>query len=67
MYKRYPFEQERFNQAMKIFPERYAVTTATEDGSVLDMGDACVIDMDKYMAAVDGVSKDESLPDTASG
>jgi len=66
-YKRQSFNQERFDQAMNDLAERYAVTTPAEDGSVLAMGDACVVNMDGYMAAEDGVSKGEPLPDAASG
>lgn len=31
------------------------------------MGDACVVNMDGYMAAADGVSKGDPLPAAASG
>jgi trigger factor len=66
-YSRKPFDQARFNQAMKDLAERYAVTEPAAEGKVLAMGDACVVDMKGYMAAEDGISKAEPLPDAASG
>jgi len=66
-YSRLPFDQARFDQAMNDLAERYAVTTPCEDGKELTMGDACVVNMEGFMAAEDGVSKGEALPNAASG
>jgi len=66
-YTRQPFDQARFDKAMNDLAERYAVTTPCEDGKELTMGDACVVNMEGYMAAEDGVSKGEALPNAASG
>jgi trigger factor len=66
-YSRKPFNQARLEQAMKDLAERYAITTAAPDGKELEMGDACIVDMQGYMAAEDGTSKAEPLPDAASG
>lgn len=66
-YKRKPFNQERFNQALKDLAERYAVTEAAPEGTALSMGDACVVNMVGYMAAEDGVTKGDPLPNAASG
>jgi len=66
-YKRLPFDQPRYDQALNDLAERYAVTTPADEGKVLAMGDACIVNMDGYMAAEDGVSKGEPLPNAASG
>jgi len=66
-YSRKPFDEARFNKAMSDLAERYAETTPAPDGKELVMGDACVVDMKGFMAAEDGVSKAEPLPDAASG
>ena len=66
-YKRKPFNQERFDQAIRDLADRYAKLEPYEDEShVLGMGDACKVDMVGYMAAADG-GKGEKLPDAASG
>lgn len=66
-YKRKPFNQARFDQALKDLAERYAVTDAAPEGTELALGDACVVNMEGFMAAEDGVSKGEPLPNAASG
>jgi trigger factor len=66
-YTRKPFNQARFDQAVKDLAERYAVVEPAAEGAELAMGDACVVNMEGYMAAEDGVSKGEPLPDAASG
>jgi len=66
-YKRPPFDQARFDKSMKDLAERYATTTPAEKGKALAMGDACIVNMEGYMTAEDGVSKGEPLPDAASG
>ena len=66
-YTRKNFNQPRFEQAMKDLAERYAVSAPAPEGKELEMGDACVVDMKGYMAAEDGTSKAEPLPDAASG
>lgn len=66
-YKRKPFNQERYEKAMSDLAERYAITEAAPEGTALSMGDACVVNMEGFMAAEDGVSKGEPLPNAASG
>jgi trigger factor len=66
-YTRKPFNQARLDQALKDLAERYASTEPAPEGKVLEMGDACIVDMEGYMAAADGVSKGEPLPAAASG
>lgn len=66
-YDRKPFDDARFNQAMKDLAERYAVTVAAPEGTILAKGDSCVVDMQGFMAGEDGTSKGEPLPDAASG
>jgi len=66
-YSRKNFNQPRFEQAMKDLAERYAVTAPAPEGKVLAMGDSCIVDMKGFMAAEDGTSKAEPLPDAASG
>lgn len=66
-YTRKPFNQARFDQAMRDLAERYAVTEPAPEGKELSMGDACVVDMKGYMAAEDGKTKADPLPDAASG
>ena len=66
-YTRKPFNQARLDQALKDLAERYATTEPAPEGKVLEMGDACIVDMVGYMAADDGVSKGEPLPAAASG
>jgi len=66
-YKRAPFDQARFDLALKDLAERYATTEPAPEGKELVMGDACMVNMVGYMAAEDGVSKGDPLPDAASG
>jgi trigger factor len=66
-YKRKPFNQERFDAALRDLTERYAKLEPFEDPSVpLGNGDACVVNMAGYLA-VNG-QKGEALPEgVASG
>lgn len=66
-YNRPPFNQARYDQALKDLADRYATTEDAEEGRELVMGDACVVDMQGFMAAEDGTSKAEPLPNAASG
>ena len=66
-YKRKPFNQAQFDQAQKDLAERYAVTEPAPEGTELAMGDACVVNMEGYMALEDGVTKGDPLPNAASG
>mmetsp|Transcript_7207 Transcript_7207/g.14783 ORF Transcript_7207/g.14783 Transcript_7207/m.14783 type:complete len:669 (-) Transcript_7207:97-2103(-) len=67
-YRRKPFDQARFDAALRDLAERYARLEPYDDGEVrpLAMGDACVVNMTGYLANPDG-SKGEPLPDAASG
>ncbi|KAL3915771.1 MAG: hypothetical protein SGILL_005490 [Bacillariaceae sp.] len=66
-YKRKPFDQAKFNKALNDLKERYAMLEAIEDKSYeLQMGDACVVNMEGYMATDSG-EKGDKLPDAASG
>lgn len=66
-YKRKPFNQERFDAALRDLTERYAKLEPFEDDSApLADGDACVVNMAGYLA-VNG-EKGEALPEgVASG
>jgi len=66
-YTRKPFDEARFNQALKDLAERYAVTEPAAEGRELAMGDSCIVDMNGFMAGEDGTSKADPLPDAASG
>lgn len=66
-YERQKFNQARFDQALKDLADRYATTEPAEEGRELVDGDAVVVDMKGYMAAEDGVTKAEPLPEAASG
>jgi len=66
-YTRKPFDEARFNQALKDLAERYAVTESAPEGRELVMGDSCIVDMNGFMAGEDGTSKADPLPDAASG
>jgi len=66
-YKRKPFNQNKLDAAIRDLKERYAVLTLAPLEKELEMGDACVVNMVGYMAAKDGVSKGEPLPNAASG
>jgi len=66
-YQRKPFDQAKFDTALRDLRERYAVLTPLEDSAhKLGMGDACVVNMNGFMANDDG-SKGEPLPNAASG
>lgn len=66
-YKRKPFNQEKFNKALNDLKERYATLEAIEDKDhELQMGDACVVNMEGFMATDSG-EKGDKLPDAASG
>jgi trigger factor len=65
-YKRKPFNQEKMDTALRDLRERYAVLEPMEEGAELAMGDACVVNMEGFMAQADG-SKGEPLPNAASG
>lgn len=66
-YERKPFNQEKMDKALNDLKERYASLETIEDPShELQMGDACVVNMEGFMANEDG-SKGEPLPDAASG
>ena len=66
-YKRKPFDQAKFDKAMNDLKERYATLETIEDPSYeLQMGDACVVNMEGYMATESG-EKGDKLPDAASG
>jgi len=66
-YKRKPFNQVRFDAALRDLTERYAKLEPFEDESLpLAMGDACKVNMVGYMATPDG-EKGDKLPDAASG
>jgi trigger factor len=66
-YKRAPVDATKFDKAMTDLRERYATLEAIDNAShVLQMGDACVVNMEGYMATDDG-EKGEALPNAASG
>lgn len=66
-YKRKPFNQVRFDAALRDLTERYAKLEPFEDETQpLAMGDACKVNMVGYMATSDG-EKGDKLPDAASG
>eukprot|EP00985_Skeletonema_marinoi_P000920 scaffold368_cov137-Skeletonema_marinoi.AAC.11 len=66
-YKRKPFNQERFDAAMRDLLERYVKLEQYDDAShALTTGDACKVNMAGYMATADG-EKGEPLPNAASG
>ena len=66
-YKRKPFNQERFDAALRDLTERYAKLEPIADEShALTTGDACKVNMVGYMATASG-EKGEALPDAASG
>ncbi|KAG7368046.1 trigger factor domain containing protein [Nitzschia inconspicua] len=66
-YKRKPFDQAKFDKALNDLKERYASLEPIEDKNYeLQMGDACVVNMEGYMAT-DAGEKGEKLPDAASG
>jgi len=67
-YNRKPFDQTKMDKALADLKERYATLEPISDADhVLQMGDACVVNMVGYMANEDGVTKGEPLPNAASG
>jgi len=66
-YKRKPFNQERMDIALKDLRDRYATLAPMDDDTELAMGDACVVNMEGFMAEDDGVTKGDPLPNAASG
>jgi trigger factor len=66
-YSRKPFNQERLDMAVRDLKERYVTLEPIDDADhALQMGDACVVQMDGYMATASG-EKGEPLPNAASG
>mmetsp|Transcript_18462 Transcript_18462/g.38456 ORF Transcript_18462/g.38456 Transcript_18462/m.38456 type:complete len:547 (+) Transcript_18462:28-1668(+) len=66
-YTRKPFNQAKMDQAVKDLKDRQAKLSPKGDANaVLEMGDACVVNMVGYMADADG-NKGEPLPNAASG
>jgi trigger factor len=66
-YRRKPFDQGKFDKALNDLKERYASLEPIEDKNhELRMGDACVVNMEGYMATDSG-EKGDKLPDAASG
>eukprot|EP00533_Pseudo-nitzschia_delicatissima_P016737 CAMPEP_0197283450 /NCGR_PEP_ID=MMETSP1432-20130617/24935_1 /TAXON_ID=44447 /ORGANISM="Pseudo-nitzschia delicatissima, Strain UNC1205" /LENGTH=568 /DNA_ID=CAMNT_0042750439 /DNA_START=120 /DNA_END=1826 /DNA_ORIENTATION=- len=66
-YKRKPFDKVKMDKALSDLKEKYVTLETIEDNEYeLQMGDACVINMEGYMADADG-AKGEKLPDAASG
>jgi trigger factor len=66
-YKRKPFDQAKFDKAMNDLKERYAtLEPISDENHELQMGDACVVNMEGYMATESG-EKGDKLPDAASG
>ncbi len=66
-YKRKPFDKAKMDKALSDLKEKYVTLETIEDQEyALQMGDACVINMEGYMANADG-TKGEKLPDAASG
>lgn len=64
-YKRKPFDQAKYDVALNDLRERYAELAPSDNP--LSMGDACIVNMEGFMANEDG-SKGEPLPaGTASG
>jgi len=66
-YTRKPFDKSKMDKAVSDLRERYATLEAIEDKEYeLQMGDACTVNMEGYMANAEG-GKGEKLPDAASG
>lgn len=66
-YTRKPYDETKFNKALTDLKERYASLEPIDDTNhELQMGDACVVNMDGFMATDDG-KKGEPLPNAASG
>lgn len=66
-YERKPFDQAKLDKALSDLKERYASLQPIDDANhALQMGDACVVNMEGFMATADG-QKGEPLPNAASG
>jgi trigger factor len=66
-YSRKPFDQAKLDKALSDLKERYASLEPIDDTTyALQMGDACTVNMDGYMANEDG-TKGDPLPNAASG
>lgn len=66
-YQRKPFNQAKMDKALSDLKERYATLEKIDDSNHhLQMGDACVVNMEGYLANEDD-SKGEPLPNAASG
>ena len=66
-YSRKPFDQEKLDRALRDLKERYTTLEPIQDENhVLQMGDACTVNMEGFMAKEDG-SKGDPLPNAASG
>jgi trigger factor len=66
-YERKPFDQAKFNKSLNDLKERFVELKPIDDGDhELQMGDACVVNMEGFMATADG-EKGEPLPNAASG
>ena len=66
-YSRKPFNQSKMDAAVRDLKERYAsLEPITDANYTLQMGDACTVNMDGFMANDDG-TKGEPLPNAASG
>lgn len=67
-YKRAPYDQKKFDVAMKDLKERFAETEPIDDQShALENGDACVVNMVGFLANEDGTKGDPLPADVASG
>jgi trigger factor len=66
-YERAPFDQAKFDKAINDLKERYAELAPIDNKDhELQMGDACVVNMEGFMATDDG-TKGDPLPNAASG
>jgi trigger factor len=66
-YQRKPFNQAKLDLALRDLKERYATLEIIDDENYkLQMGDACTVNMNGYMAT-DAGEKGEPLPNAASG
>lgn len=68
-YQRKPFDETKLQTALRDLKERYVTLEPITDAAhVLQMGDACTVNMVGYMAAdANGTTKGEPLPNAASG
>jgi trigger factor len=66
-YQRKPFNQAKLDLALRDLKERYATLETIDDANYkLQLGDACTVNMNGYMAT-DAGEKGEPLPNAASG